>query len=140
MERTIETDPTTLEPFDQDSLRERRKQLHSLLGVTKAHNRNVLFRVLYREPLSMAISIVGINGGITLFFATSIDAIEPLRKDGVVLEENETDMILRNPEAHIWEVNKRLPRFLKRWYPELAGALPKERQRIATGAKKVRSA
>lgn len=134
-------DPTLIEPFTQEFLKERRKELsRSILRAEHTSPGSVSFRVLIREPLSIVVSVIYGKSGMTLFHALGREVVESFAQEGFNLQNSETEMLLSNRTATVWEINKRLPRYLKKWYPKFAEALPKERQRIVTQTKKAQSA
>lgn len=133
VERRISATRQIISPLTASDLEKRRTALADLLH-SEISGENLRFYIFHPTHNKNAVSI-GIRGkyyGMWLFDANSQNEITALQEKGLQLTENETDMILKNPKATIWEINKRLPRFLKKYYPELAYSLDPNRQKIPT--------
>lgn len=126
MERT---NPAILKPFSQSDIEKRRRSLADLLNSERTGN-HLSFVILAKNERVISIGVKGQYYGMWLFDANSREEVENLNREGLTLEENETDMILTGRNATIEETNKLLPRFLMKFYPELPRILGRKRLKV----------
>lgn len=130
MERTVTGFKTDIaEPLTESEFEERRASLRDLLKSQNTGS-HLSFFLLNVNQRVISVGIRGRYYGMWLFDANSREEAEVLSEEGLTLEENETDMILAGKEATIREINKQMPQFLMKFYPELVITLDNKKLTI----------
>ena len=116
-----------MEPLNTEDMLERGRRLQSIVATS---GYNLKFYVFRKTEEVISVGIKGKNSGMWIFDANSLHQEQRLDREGFILIENETDMMLDGDIASIEEINKWLPSFLARYYPQLATHMDINQQQI----------
>lgn len=130
MERKAYIPPEVIEPLTEENLEARRKTLEWLISKSKQNNNPLKFFVFLESKDVISVGIKDSNFGMWLFDATSKTSVQALAEEGLNLVENETDMILSQSNASIWSITRRLPAFIRKYYPEVSRVVPEKELRL----------
>lgn len=104
-------------PLTQKERDLRKKMLEDLLLCAPSQLR---FFIFWRNKYVISVGIKGIYFGMWLFDANSQTEIQALTAEGVEVCKSQEDLILKGKTATIKELNRKLPAFIKKYYPQIS--------------------